>query len=65
MDTNNPVDKLPPSHDEPREDKTEVRGGKTIGVCNIKAELLKAGGVAIIRGLHVVLATQWHSQGRL
>ena len=30
-------------------------------ICNISAELLKAGGEAMIRGLHAVLTAVWHS----
>ena len=31
------------------------------GISNISAELLKAGGEAMIRGLHAVLTAVWHS----
>ena len=34
---------------------------KAAGICNISAELLKAGGEAMIRGLHAVLTAVWHS----
>ena len=35
------------------------------GICNISAELLKAGGEAMIRGLHAVLTAVWHSGNTL
>ena len=38
-----------------------MRGGKAAGICNISAELLKAGGEAMICGLHAVLTAVWHS----
>ncbi|KAG0720925.1 LINE-1 retrotransposable element ORF2 protein [Chionoecetes opilio] len=47
--------------DEVREAVAKLRGGKAAGVCNISAELLKAGGEAMIRGLHAVLAAVWQS----
>ena len=40
----------------------KLRGGKAAGICNISAELLKAGGEIMIRGLHVVLTAVWHSE---
>ena len=39
----------------------KLRVGKTAGICNISVELLKAGGEAMIRGLHAVLTAIWHS----
>ena len=39
----------------------KLRGGKAAGICNINAELLKAGGKAMIHGLHAVLTAVWHS----
>ena len=39
----------------------KLRGGKAAGICNMSAELLKAGGEAMICGLHAVLTVVWHS----
>ena len=39
----------------------KLRGGKAADICNISAEMLKAGGEAMIRGLHTVLTAVWHS----
>ena len=40
----------------------KLRDGKAAGICNISAELLKAGGEAMIRGLHAVLTAVWLSR---
>lgn len=56
-----PIDEAPPSLDEVREAVARLRGGKAPGVCNISAELLKAGGEAMTRGLHAVLTAVWQS----
>ena len=39
----------------------KLKGGKAAGICNISAELPKAGGEAMIRGLRAVLTAVWHS----
>ena len=39
----------------------KLRGGKAAEICNISAELLKAGAKAMISGLHAVLTAVWHS----
>ncbi|XP_069972978.1 uncharacterized protein [Penaeus vannamei] len=37
----------------------ELKGGKAAGICDIPAELLKAGVDPMARGLHAVLAVIW------
>ncbi|KAG0721718.1 Chitooligosaccharidolytic beta-N-acetylglucosaminidase [Chionoecetes opilio] len=59
VDADPPIDETTPSFDEVREAVSKLRGGKAAGVCNISAELLKAGGEAMIRGLHAVLTAVW------
>ena len=45
-----------------KEAVAKLRGGKAAaGICNISAELLKAGREAMIRGLHAVLTAVWNS----
>ncbi|KAG0715480.1 Craniofacial development protein 2 [Chionoecetes opilio] len=61
VDADPPIDETAPSLDEVREAVAKLRGGKAAGVCNISAELLKAGGEAMIRGLHSVLTAVWQS----
>ncbi|KAG0710766.1 hypothetical protein GWK47_022143 [Chionoecetes opilio] len=43
MDADPPIDETAPSLDEVREAVAKLKGGKAAGVCNISAELLKAG----------------------
>ncbi|KAG0712996.1 TBC1 domain family member 16 [Chionoecetes opilio] len=43
VDADPPIDETAPSLDEVREAVAKLRGGKAAGVCNISAELLKAG----------------------
>ena len=61
LEADPPIDETPPSLDEVREAVARLRGGKAPGVCNISAELLKAGGEAMIHGLHAVLTAVWQS----
>ncbi|KAG0720902.1 Transposon TX1 uncharacterized protein [Chionoecetes opilio] len=61
VDADPPIDETAPSLDEVREAVAKLKGGKAAGVCNISAELLKAGGEAMIRGLHAVLTAVWQS----
>ncbi|KAG0693436.1 Transposon TX1 uncharacterized protein [Chionoecetes opilio] len=61
VDADPPIDETAPSLDEVREAVAKLRGGKAAGVCNISAELLKAGGEAMIHGLHAVLTAVWQS----
>ena len=61
LDANPPIDETAPSIGDVKEAVTKLRGGKASGICNINAELLKAGGEVMIRGLHAVLTAVWHS----
>ncbi|KAG0729173.1 Transposon TX1 uncharacterized protein [Chionoecetes opilio] len=61
VDADPPIDETAPSLDEVREAVAKLRGGKAAGVCNISAELLKARGEAMTRGLHAVLTAVWQS----
>ena len=54
VDADLPINEAAPSIDEVKEAVSKLRGGKAAGICNISAELLKAGGEAMIRGLHAV-----------
>ena len=55
LDADPPIDETAPSIDDVKEAVAKLKGGKTTGICNIRAELLKAWGEAVILGLHVVL----------
>ena len=55
VDADLPINKAAPSIDEVKEVVAKLRDGKAAGICNNSAELLKAGGEAMIRGLHAVL----------
>ena len=55
VDVNPPINGAAPSLDEVKEAVTRLRSGKAAGICNISAELLKAGDEAMIRELHAVL----------
>ncbi|KAG0711378.1 hypothetical protein GWK47_020721 [Chionoecetes opilio] len=61
VDADPPIEETAPSLDEVREAVAKLTGGKAAGVCNISAELLKAGDEAMIRGLHAVLTVVWQS----
>lgn len=54
-----PLVDTPPSLTEVREAVSKLKCGKAAGVCNISAEMLKAGGEAMIHGLHAVLSAVW------
>lgn len=43
-----------------REAISKQKGGKTVGIIDIPAELLKVGGEAMAQGLYPVLAAIWH-----
>ncbi len=60
-DADPPIDENPPYPDEVRETIAKLRGGKAPGICNISAEMLKAGGEAMIHGLHAVVSAMWQS----
>lgn len=54
LNSDPPIEEVPPSLDEVREVLTRLKGGKASDVCSINAELAKAGGEAVTRGLHAV-----------
>ena len=59
MNADPPINEAAPFIDEVKE--LGQRGEKAAGICYISAELFKAGGEAMIRGLHAVLTAVWHS----
>ena len=61
LDADPPIDETAPSIGDGKEAVAKLRDGKAAGIRNISAELLKAGGEAMIRGLHAVLTAVWHS----
>ena len=61
LDADPPIDETAPSIDDVKEAVAKLRGGKAAGICNISAELLKAGSEAMIHGLHAVLTAVWLS----
>ena len=54
-----PIDETAPSIGDVKKAVAKLRSGKAAGICNISAELPKAGGEAMIRGLHAVLAVRF------
>ncbi len=58
---NPPVDETLLSLAELRETANNLKGRKAAGVCNVRAEILKAGTEAMIHGLHAVLTAVWQS----
>lgn len=58
-DTDPPIDKIPPSLDRVRDPVAKLRRGNAPGICIISPELLKAGGKAMVRGLHAVMIDVW------
>ena len=61
MDAGPPINEAALSIDEVKEAVTKLRCGKAAGICNISAELLKAGSEVMILGLHAVLTDIWYS----
>ena len=65
MDADPPINEVAPSIDKVKEAVAKLKGGKAAGICNISAELTKAGGEAMIHGLLAFLTagclTVWHS----
>ena len=55
MDADPPFNEAAPSIDKVIEAVAKLRDEKIADICNISAELLKAGGEAMIHGLHAVL----------
>lgn len=60
-DVDLPSDETAPSLDEFIEALARSKIGKALGVCNISAESLKDGGLAVTHGLLAVLTTVWQS----
>ena len=58
MDADQSINEAAFSIDEVKEAVAKLRDGKAAGICNMSAELLKAGDEAMIRGLHAAI---WHS----
>lgn len=56
-----PKDETPPSPAEVREAVRKLKGGRSAEICKFSADLLKAGGEAMILGLHAVLPVLWQS----
>ena len=61
LDADPPIDETAPSIGDVKKAVAKLRGGKVASICNISVELLKAGGEAMICGLHAVLTAAWHS----
>ena len=61
MTADPPVNEAPPSLAEVREAVNKLKWGKAAGICNISAEMLKAGGETMIHGLHAVLCAVWRT----
>ena len=61
LDADPPIDETAPSIEDVKEAVEKFRDGKAVGICYISAEWLKAGGAALIHGLHAVLTAVWHS----
>ena len=61
LDTDPPIDEIAPAIGDVKEAVAKLRGGKTAGICNISAGLLRARDEAMLRGFHAVLTVVWHS----
>ena len=61
VDVDPPINETAPSLDEVKETVTRLRGGKAAGICNISAELLKAGGRWVAGGIDCCKAFRYHS----
>ena len=51
----------PPSFVETQAAVNRLKWGKALGICCIHAELLKAGGNAVLVSLHAVLCSAWNT----
>ena len=56
-----PISEEPPTLTEVRMAISKLKSGKAAGICDIPAELLKAGGEPMARGLHTVQTAIWQS----
>ena len=54
-----PISCEPPSPEEVKRAIGRLAGGKAAGCCGIQAELLKAGGEALLDSLHAVISSTW------
>ena len=54
-----PINCVPQSFVETQAAMNQLKGGKAPGICGIHAELLKAGGNAVLLSLHAVLRSVW------
>ena len=61
MDADQVINKAAPAVDEVKQAVAKLTGGKAAYIYNTSAELLKARGETMIRGLHAVLTVVWHS----
>ncbi len=55
-----PINFGPPSLVDPQAAVNRLKWGKAPGICGIHAELLKAGGNAVLVSLHAVLCSAWN-----
>ena len=56
-----PINCDPPSFVETQAAVNRLKWGKAPGICGIHAELLKAGGNAVLVSLHAVLCSAWNT----
>ena len=56
-----PINCDPPSFVETHAAVNWLKWGKARGICGIHAELLKAGGNAVLMSLHAVLCSAWNT----
>ena len=56
-----PLNCGPPSFVETQAAVNRLKWGKALGICGIHAELLKAGGNAVLMLLHAVLCSAWNT----
>ena len=59
--TDPPINYDPPLFVEKQAAVNRLKWGKAPGICGIHAELLKAGGNAVLMSLHVVLCSAWNT----
>ena len=59
MDAYPPINETAFSLNEVKEAVARLRNRKAAGICNIRAEIHKAEGKVMIRGLHAVLTAVW------
>ena len=62
LDADPPIDEPAPSIGDVKEAVARLMGGKAAGICNISAELLEAGGEAMVACcLQCCMAFRYHS----